>query len=491
MKKNSLLKTIVITCAILVLPLAASAQDTTTDPPFYFWRLGHMDGPHDSSRALGISRDGKVAVGSTKVVEFYRAWRMDIDWAISTDDGVPPLFNELQVQEDLGVIAPSMPSAAWAASNMLWLPTYDLAAGDNGDWGGSLPVGGAQIGNVVYGVEWIPEFVANEDGVMIPTYLAVPDFGGGLTAITNHDVSPEGRFWVGTGQNKRGDKGFIVDTTVVDANLVPIKFPVSVVDSVTLQTLQTSNVQAIELLDSTDDQTENGIIYIAGYGAASRGNRAFVGINPTFDAATPAVTFEAMYILPMIAGGSFAEAYAMVYTDEYGLIIAGRSGSPKGPQACIWFMGDDPATSETETWVVKALGGLSKKKFDSVAYDIVYRDGSPDGDLLVVGRSATILYPTETMVWAGNPVLEDELLLADPIGYRHDLEYILTKTGAGELSLFGSGWVLKEATGVSFGVDGTRIVGWGVNPEGGEEAFLLTGFPFELVLEDHEVTTRK
>jgi hypothetical protein len=35
------------------------------DYPFYFWKLGHMDGPHDSSKALGISRDGKVAVGST------------------------------------------------------------------------------------------------------------------------------------------------------------------------------------------------------------------------------------------------------------------------------------------------------------------------------------------------------------------------------------------------------------------------------------------
>ena len=29
-----------------------------------------MDGPHDSSKALGISRDGKVAVGATQVVDF-------------------------------------------------------------------------------------------------------------------------------------------------------------------------------------------------------------------------------------------------------------------------------------------------------------------------------------------------------------------------------------------------------------------------------------
>ncbi len=98
------------------------------DPPpetpiddFYFWRWGHMDGPHDSAKALGISRDGRTAVGSTVVVDFERAWRSDIDWAIATDDGVPPLYNELQVQEDIGVIAPSRPSAAYASSDM----TYD------------------------------------------------------------------------------------------------------------------------------------------------------------------------------------------------------------------------------------------------------------------------------------------------------------------------------------------------------------------------------
>lgn len=480
MKKSTIIST-AIAVAFIVSPLTMSAQE---EPTFYFWRLGHMDGPHDSSRSLGISRDGKVAVGSTLVVEFYRAWRLDIDWAIATDDGVPPLYNELQVQEDLGVIAPSRPSAAYAASNMLYDPAYALPD-DHFDWGESLPVGGAQVGNVVYGVEWIPVFENNEDGVPVPTYLAVPDFGGGLTAITAYDVSPLGRYWVGTGANKRGEKGFIVDTSVVDADLVPIKFPVSIVDTVTLQSLQTSNVQAIE----TDDGTDDGVIYIAGYGAAARGNRAFVAMNPTFDSATPAVTFESMVMLPMIAGGSFSEAYAMVYTEEYGVIIAGRSGSPKGPQACIWFYDD-----ATAAWVVKPLGGLSKKKFDSVAYDLVYRDGSPDGDLLVVGRSATILYPSETFVWAGNPVLEDELLLPDPIGFRLDLEYILTKTPAGEASLFGSGWILQEATGVSFGEDGTRIVGWGINPEGGEEAFLLTGFPWDLYAvldEEHEVTTVK
>ena len=84
-------------------------------------------------------------------------------------------------------------------------------------------------------------------------------------------------------------------------------------------------------------------------------------------------------------------------------------------------------------------------------------------------------------MWTGNPVIEDDL-----IGYMYDLEYILTKTGVAELSGMGSEWILNEATGVAFGADGTRIVGWGTNPEGGGEAWLVTGYPFdELVLVEH------
>ena len=172
-----------------------------------------------------------------------------------------------------------------------------------------------------------------------------------------------------------------------------------------------------------------------------------------------------------------------------GAIIAGRSDSPKGPQACIWFQGDDPDTPETETWLVKPLGGLSKKKLDSVATGVAYRPGAPDGELMVVGTSKSILYPSEAFVWAGNPVLEEEdVAEEDVIGYMYDLEYILTKTGVGEPSGMGSSWILNEATGVS--ALGDRIVGWGINPEGGVEAWIVTGYPFELLAnlinDDHE-----
>lgn len=72
---------------------------------FYFWKLGHMDGPHTSSKALGISRDGHTAVGKTLVVSNDRAWRCDIDWAISTDDAVPPLYNEVSFDFTLVLFA--------------------------------------------------------------------------------------------------------------------------------------------------------------------------------------------------------------------------------------------------------------------------------------------------------------------------------------------------------------------------------------------------
>ena len=86
---------------ILVVAMAllgfAGTLGQSVHPEFYFWKLGHMDGPHTSSKALGISRDGHTAVGKTDVVGNDHAWRCDIDWAISTDDGLPPLYNEVRL----------------------------------------------------------------------------------------------------------------------------------------------------------------------------------------------------------------------------------------------------------------------------------------------------------------------------------------------------------------------------------------------------------
>lgn len=415
------------------------------DATFFFWRWGHMDGPHDSSMALGISRDGKTAVGSTVVVDFDRAWRSDIDWAIATDDQLPPLYNELQVQEDIGIIAPSRPSAAYASSDMAYVPAYDLPNLVL-DWAGATPVGTYTLGTVSYGIEWLlPVLDSVDDG----DFAAIPDFGGGASDMQAMDVTGDGLIMVGYGSNKRGPIAFHADMT---DPLLPVVRTLAITDLVTAQTLQWSRAEAVSV---------DGLI-IAGYGGTRRGNRAF--ITTVLDATTDPIMLESV-ILPNLDGGKFAEAYAMT---PDGSIIAGRSDSPRGPQACIWFF--DYSTNE---WVVKGLGGLSKKKLDSVATGIAYKTGSTAGELMVVGQSKSILYPSEAFVWTGNPVLED-----DEIGYMYDLEYILIKTGAAEYSGMGSRWILNEATGLS--ADGDRIVGWGVNPEGGIEAFVVTGYPFDL-----------
>jgi hypothetical protein len=462
MKTKRLLQTIlaVAIAGAFVAGSPTGLAQVTDEDGFYFWRLGHMEGPHDSSKALGISRDGETAVGSTLVVDFWRAWRMDIDWAIATDDGVPPLYNELKVQEDIGFIAPSQPSAAFASSDMTADPAgYDLSNLQL-DWGGSRPVGTIMGGTVSYGIEWLFPVL---DGWVATDYVKIPDFGGGIADMEMKDVSANGLIAVGFGNNKKGPVAFRADLT---DPLLPVVKTLTITDSVyTAQTLQWTRAEAV---------SADGMI-IAGYGGTKTGNRAFV--TTVLDASTDPITLVSV-VLPNIAGGRFAEAYAlteMTQTAEdgtvtvTGYVIAGRSDSPKGPQACIWFI-----DSTTGLWVVKPLGGLSKKKLDSVAYGIAYRPGSLVGDLIVVGRSASILYPTEAFVWTGNPVLVDDL-----VGYMYDLEYILTKTGVAEACGMGSEWILQEATGVSFGADGTRIVGWGTNPEGGMEAFLVTGFPFD------------
>ena len=221
MKRGNLIITILASAFLLLAGTSAMAakggikgkpppkdeNPPAMDYPFYFWRLGHMDGPHDSSQALGISRDGKVAVGSTVVVEFTKAWRMDIDWALATDDGLPPLYNELQVQENIGG------EAAFAASDMtVFNCPYDKLA-ENLDWCGSLPVGTLTTGTVSYAAEWL---WAYDPEAADPNYLAIPDFGGGISDMVANDVSPDGTIIVGTGNVKTGMVGWRADTTVVD-----------------------------------------------------------------------------------------------------------------------------------------------------------------------------------------------------------------------------------------------------------------------------------
>jgi uncharacterized membrane protein len=288
-------------------------------------------------------------------------------------------------------------------------------------------------------------------------YIEIPDIGGGISDMRIMDVSSDGSIVAGTGNNKKGPIAFWADVT--DPLLVVVK-TLTIQDSVTFKSLQTSKVEAI----SADGKK------IVGYGSLPIGNRAF--ISTVVDGLTDPITLNST-ILPIYGGGRFAEAYALAEMGNGNFVVAGRCDSPQGAQACIWFK------DALGVWVVKPLGALAHQVVESTATGIAYRPGSLVGELMVVGYSRTNLYASEAFVWTGNPVLEDDL-----VGYFYDLEYILTKTGVGEFSGMGSDWVLTQATGVS--LLGDRIVGWGVNPEGGIEAYVVTGYPYDELVFTHD-----
>ena len=70
----------------------------------------------------------------------------------------------------------------------------------------------------------------------------------------------------------------------------------------------------------------------------------------------------------------------------------------------------------------------------------------------------------------------------------YDLEYILTKTGVGELSGMGSEWILNEATGVACVADTARrgSSAGASTRKAANEAWLVTGFPYDELEFTHE-----
>ena len=378
------------------------------------------------------------------------------------------------MQEDLGVVRPSFPSAAYAASDMTGIAAGETCIGYDRenmilDWCGSTVVGFSDSKRVSYAEQWLLPVM---DSLDTGDNIDIPDFGGGLAEMRAFDVSVDGAIMVGYGQDRRGAVGFRADMTdpMTDPLLPPTVDELEITDALEGITLQ--NVKAYAV-------SEDGNI-IVGTGSLRRGNRGFITTVLAEATDTEPIVLES-YVLPVLGGGGFAEAYALATAPDgvggFLKFVAGKCDSPQGVQACIWYEGDNDVGERV--WLVKALGSLAPQSVDSEATGIAYRPGSLVGDLMVIGRSRTNLYASEAFVWTGNPTLEEE-----EIGYFYDLEYILTKTGVGEASSMGSDWVLTEVNGVS--AAGDRIVGWGINPEGGDEAFVVTGYPYDELIFTHE-----
>jgi len=132
-------------------------------------------------------------------------------------------------------------------------------------------------------------------------------------------------------------------------------------------------------------------------------------------------------------GGTYSDAYAASYD---GSVIVGRSSSDAGMEAFRWTQSDGMA----------GLGGLADEP-DGVAYAV-----SGDGSV-IVGHSTSDEYYGEAFIWDaehGMRPLAD--MLAD---YGFDV----------------AGWELREARGIS--ADGLTICGWGINPGGQHEAWVV------------------
>lgn len=296
------------------------------------------------------------------------------------------------------------------------------------------------------------------------------------------DVSADGTIMAGYGHNKRGAKAFYANMTeaILDPLIEPTPHELTIQDSVSLQSLKTSRVEAM---------SADGLTFVGFGSLGRRGNRAFIATVIGYDSEGEP-ELESRILEPQ-DGDRTSEAYALTEDDEGNFYVAGRSDT----EACIWW-------NETDVgdWVALGLGGLVEGSSpNSAATGIAWRNDTEAGDLIVVGYSESIHEPSEAFVWTGNACLEDDPDCEQPLPDHKpmlDLEYILTKTGAGEISGMGSRWVLKEATGVSsvpkddptcFGTGDTgmivscnretRITGWGTNPERSTEAFIVTAYP--------------
>jgi uncharacterized membrane protein len=129
-------------------------------------------------------------------------------------------------------------------------------------------------------------------------------------------------------------------------------------------------------------------------------------------------------------------SYAFGISDD-GLTVVGQGQTGSGPQAYRW----------TQATGVLWLGDLPGDNFESVAYD-----ASADGSI-IVGLSRSYL-GQEAFIWDASH------------GMRNLRDLLIDEYGV-DLN----GWILQSATSVS--ADGMSIVGFGINPRGNTEAWLV------------------
>ena len=169
------------------------------------------------------------------------------------------------------------------------------------------------------------------------------------------------------------------------------------------------------------DVTPDGQIVLGTCSPSSGGSEVcrWVGIVP-----------EALGVLP---GGLWGYAYAVT---PDGSVIVGSSGSTEGHQAFRW-----------EDGVMVGLGDLPDRSYPG--FDTDAEDVSADRSVIVGYNGAG-----RAIIWTRT-------------GGIHDLQHLLTTLYGVDLT----GWSLERAYGVS--ANGRTIVGYGTNPSGDREAWIV------------------
>jgi probable HAF family extracellular repeat protein len=145
-------------------------------------------------------------------------------------------------------------------------------------------------------------------------------------------------------------------------------------------------------------------------------------------------------LLGELPGGHFGSRARAISPD--GSVIVGWSYGPSGTEAIRWSASEG----------MQGLGDLPGGEFLSQAWD-----ASALGQV-IVGAGSSDVAPNEAFVWTPQQ------------GMRALAEILSTDYGIDT-----AGWVLRDAYAVS--ADGRTVVGWGQNPEGLYEAWLVVLAP--------------
>ncbi len=281
--------------------------------------------------------------------------------------------------------------------------------------------------------------------------VGLGDLPEGLFASWAHDVSDNGSAVVGVGVNTNNNEeafrwmlsdGMVGLGDLPGGTFYSWAYGVSADGSVVVGKSKSANGNEAFLWTQSGGMIglgdlPGGTFYSWAYGVSADGS-IVVGVSRSANGFQEAFLWTqsgGMVGLGDLPGDSFISGAQGVSAD--GSTVVGFSDSTNGTEAFRW----------TQSGGMVGLGGLDGSSFYSWANDV-----SADGSV-VVGKSRSI-NGTEAFVW-------------DELNGMRSLKTLLEGDGIDLI-----GWTLTEAKAISD--DGTVIVGYGINPDGNNEAFLAT-----------------